>query len=92
MNIVVVFYDMSHLIYNYFAYPPSFLSGFTDPVHISLKKMFRIFLLQKTLSCLPVKFPVQKQADRRCNDLRAGEGQPKPVKPQTGKSIAKRYK
>ena len=92
MNIVFVFYDMSHLTYNYFAYPPIFLSGFTDPVHISLKIIVPVLPLAKTLSCLPVKFPVQKQADCRCNDLRAGEGQPEPVKPQTGKSIAKRYK
>ena len=49
MNIVVVFYDMSHLIYNYFAYPPGFLSGFTDPVHISLKKIVPVLPFAKNI-------------------------------------------
>lgn len=49
MNIVFVFYDISHLIYNYFAYPPIFLSGFTDPVHISLKIIVPVLPFAKNI-------------------------------------------
>lgn len=54
MNIVFIFYDMSHSIYNYFAYPPIFLSGFTDPVYISLKIIVPVlpFAKKHYLACL----------------------------------------
>ena len=36
-------------IYNYFAYPPIFLSGFTDPVLISLKIIVPVLPFAKNI-------------------------------------------
>lgn len=60
MNIVFIFYDMSHLTHNYFAYPPSFLSGFTDSVHISLKIIVLVLPFAKNIILPACKIPGTK--------------------------------
>lgn len=55
MNIVFVFYDMRHLIYNYSAYHSCFLSGFTVPIRIFFRIVNPILPFAKNphyLACL----------------------------------------
>ena len=60
MNIVFIFYDMSHLTHNYFAYPPSFLSGYTDSVHIYLKINLPVLPIAKNIILPACKIPGTK--------------------------------